>query len=207
MKFEQYSKIEYIKIIVNESATSYISTKYKLGDNMITASVDTDNKIYLTTPRDVVVCYVTDEAMYSAQTQLLSLQYSNYVATFVLKTPEEFERQQERKYFRVKIDKEAEIIYTENGVTKTIPCRTSDLSAGGVRLILKNRPEIPSDLTVNLLFDNKTYKLNAKLVKCYYNDNVPTVGLQFVDMTEKQTDDILSICFKKQIQDINSKKK
>lgn len=200
-------KVEYIKIIADGGKSCYTSAKYQVGEDTLVISVDVDDKIYMRTPQKVLLCCITNDAIYKAETELLVLQYSNYRAEFITKIPEKFEKQQERKFFRVKIDKQVTIHYQDEGVQKTTVCRTDDLSAGGVRVILKEKLNIADNVKLDIVFDNKTLFLEAKTIKLFYGGNSPQVSFEFINLSEKDLDYISSVCFKKQLADISAKKR
>ena len=200
-------KIEYIKIIADGGKICYTSAKYQIGEDTLVISVDVDDKIYVKTPQRVLLSCITEDAIYKAETELLVLQYSNYRAEFITKIPEKFEKQQERKFFRVKIDKQVTIHYLDDGVQKTAVCTTDDLSAGGVRVTLKEKLNIVGNVKLDIVFDTKTLFLEAKPIKLFYGGKIPQASFEFINISEKDLDYISSVCFKKQLADISAKKR
>ncbi len=198
-------KIEYVKISVPNSDEGYISRQYKIGDSTITVEVQAERRIYLKTPQEVKFCYITKDAMYSSDTQLLALQYSNYIATFILKAPQNFKRHQNRKYIRVKAENEAIISYRENNIKKTITSKIYDISAGGVRFTLKEKPQFDGNVKINLILEGKFLEITAGLVKYYYKGRIPQVSFEFMDLPEDKKDIISNFCYKKLTQESNKK--
>ncbi len=201
-------KIQYIKIVIPETGEYYESKKYQPGEDITFIHVETMERVHLEPHRDVNFCCVTQDALYQAKTQLVSLQHSGYITTFTVKTPKTLEKQQRRKCFRVNIDQEAAITYDdETGDMKTVSCRTCNLSTGGVKLTLKEAIEIPENVTLDIIFDKRIIETEAKLVR-YCNDGKnPQVAFEFLGLDGESTDVIASVCFKKQLEDIKAKKK
>ena len=179
------SKIEYIKIVIPELGSEYISTKYKTGGRTTSVDIESNNKIFLKTPREVVFCCITEKALYHTKTTLLNIQHFNSVSTFILMTPQDFEEQQKRKYYRVKTDNEVKLYYDENGTQKVIPCRACNLSAGGIRIILQERPVLPVFANLDIIFKDKTITAKGKLIRCYYNNNIPQAAFEFIEISKE----------------------
>ena len=144
-------------------------------------------------------------ALYKAKTELMTIQKYDQTATFIVRLPESFEMQQSRNFYRVKMDKEAKITYKEGGEPKTVSCKIYDLSASGVRLIFDEKQNIVDNVNIELVFDNKTFLFNAKPIK-YFNNNLQ-ISFKFINLSEKDSDYISSVCFKKQLADISKKRK
>ena len=115
---------------------------------------------------------------------------------FGIKTPLGLEYQQNREYFRVRMEEDVILTFDKTSV----PCKVYDISANGVRVVLPKKLELPEEVTLDILFSPKNVKTKAKFIRTDNEDNIPKASFEFVGMSEADMDLISQKCIKKQLE-------
>ncbi|MCQ2754385.1 MAG: PilZ domain-containing protein [bacterium] len=131
--------IKYVKI----SCIDYENEKYELKtsikemtDALILLRYRCNKQLKSYAPQYTLAKFVTDEAMYVAQTEIqkIGIFKKTYVDIQILK-PKEVQRRQLREYYRVALTKAVAITCTKKeGEQEVFLAKTVDLSAGGVKV-------------------------------------------------------------------------
>lgn len=200
MKFNlNLDNINYIKIVYKDKSGTVCCTKAaikNMNEREIFACAKFEDNLFLDTPQEVSLSFVCENGLYRTSTTLKSIENDAPYIFFVMKTPVGIEYQQNREYFRVKMDEDAIISFDK----ETIPCKIHDISANGVRLILLRKVEIPEEADLDLLFAPKGIKTKAKFIRFDNEDNVPKVSFEFLGMTDSDRDFISQKCIQKQLE-------
>lgn len=200
MKFNLKSEsINYIKILYNDNEDFTHCTKAsvkRIDEHEIFACSRFDEGLYLKTPQDVSVSFVCENGLYRAKTVLKYVQNEEPYTFFSLKTPEEIEYQQNREYFRVKMEEDVLLSFDHN----VIPCKIYDISANGIKLKLDKEIELPEDVHINILFQPHNIEAQAKFVRIDKYEESFLVSLSFIDLSEHDRDKISQKCFQIQLE-------
>lgn len=200
MKFNlNLDNINYIKIVYKDKSDTVCCTKAaikNMNERDIYACAKFENNLFLNTPQEVALSFVCENGLYRTSTTLKYIENDAPYTFFTMKTPVGIEYQQNREYFRVKMDEDAIISFDK----ETIPCKIHDISANGVRLILLRKVEIPEEADLDLLFAPKGIKTKAKFIRFDNEDNVPKVSFEFIGMTDSDRDFISQKCIQKQLE-------
>ena len=200
MKFNlNFENINYIKIVYKNRDDETCCTKAaikRIGEREIFACAKFDEGINIQTPQDVTFSFICDNGLYRTNTVLKFIEPDEPYVFFTLKTPDELEFQQNREYFRVKLTESAYIIH--NG--KIIPCKTCDISANGVRLILPEQINDLDEVVIDILFKPKDVRAKAKYVRTDDEDGIIKTSFQFIDLPESDVDIISQKCIQKQLE-------
>lgn len=200
MKFNlNFENINYIKIVYKNRDDETCCTKAaikRIGEREIFACAKFDEGINIQTPQDVTLSFICDNGLYRTNTVLKFIEPDEPYVFFTLKTPDELEFQQNREYFRVKLTESAYIIH--NG--KIIPCKTCDISANGVRLILPEQINDLDEVVIDILFKPKDVRAKAKYVRTDDEDGIIKTSFQFIDLPESDVDIISQKCIQKQLE-------
>ena len=200
MKFNlNLDNINYIKIVYKDKSGTVCCTKAaikNMNEREIFACAKFEDNLFLDTPQEVSLSFVCENGLYRTSTTLKSIENDAPYIFFVMKTPVGIEYQQNREYFRVKMDEDA-IISFEN---ETIPCKIHDISANGVRLILLRKVDIPEEVNLDLLFSEKELKIKSKFIRFDTEDNIPKVSFEFLGITDSERDFISQKCIQKQLE-------
>lgn len=200
MKFNlNFENINYIKIVYKNRDDETCCTKAaikRIGEREIFACAKFDEGINIQTPQDVTLSFICDNGLYRTNTVLKFIEPDEPYVFFTLKTPDELEFQQNREYFRVKLTESAYIIH--NG--KIIPCKTCDISANGVRLILPEQINDLDEIVIDILFKPKDVRAKAKYVRTDDEDGIIKTSFQFIDLPESDVDIISQKCIQKQLE-------
>ena len=199
--------VNYLKITIIKSRSVHFAKTFRVKEKLIGADVKEGLPANIKLPQEVFLGFVTSEAMYFAQSILLTTKSSEQCTTFVIKNPGEFKRQQKRNYFRVLTDLSVKISYNYNGLVNTIRCKTYDLSAGGIKVNLYSPAMIPQNVDITIEFEDKIITTNAKLKHMYYKSNPLKASFEFMNIDSKDKDYISGYCIRKQAETINSKPK
>lgn len=205
MKFDLNEEgINYIKInyVDNEMFPHYIKSAVRfIGELELLVSVKAENGISMPVPQTVELGIACDNGLYKAQTLLKKIEFEDPYILFTLKKPDDMEFQQNREYFRVKVQENVNISYEKDGHKENLSSLTYDLSAKGVRIELEQEIDIPEEVFVSLYFENKTIEVKANYVRTDVEDNIIKASFQFVDMNQADVDYLSQICFKKQLEE------
>ena len=200
MKFNlNLDNINYIKIVYKDKSDTVCCTKAaikNMNERDIYACAKFENNLFLNTPQEVALSFVCENGLYRTSTTLKYIENDAPYTFFAMKTPVGIEYQQNREYFRVKMDEDAIISFDK----ETIPCKIHDISANGVRLILLRKVEIPEEADLDLLFAPKGIKTKAKFIRFDNEDNVPKVSFEFLGMKDSDRDFISQKCIQKQLE-------
>lgn len=200
MKFNlNLDNINYIKIVYKDKSDTVCCTKAaikNMNERDIYACAKFENNLFLNTPQEVALSFVCENGLYRTSTTLKYIENDAPYTFFAMKTPVGIEYQQNREYFRVKMDEDAIISFDK----ETIPCKIHDISANGVRLILLRKVEIPEEADLDLLFAPKGIKTKAKFIRFDNEDNVPKVSFEFLGMMDSDRDFISQKCIQKQLE-------
>jgi c-di-GMP-binding flagellar brake protein YcgR len=109
--------------------------------------------------------------------------------------------QQNREYFRVKLQESASITYEKNEEQKQISVLTYDISAKGVCIELDEQVDFPEEVILSLFFPDKKIEVKGKYVRTDVEDNIIKASFQFDDIPQADLDYISQICFKKQLEE------
>jgi len=205
MKFNlNLDSINYIKIVYkdNNDKTNCIKAAIKrMGEREIFAcSKFEDENIRIKTPQDISLSFVCDNGLYRTTTELKYTEKDDSYTYFALKTPQGLEYQQNREYFRVRLQEDVLLTFIENGNRIVMPAKTHDISANGVRLILDREISAIEPVLIELLFKPKAIKAKAEFVRTDNEDGIYKVSFHFLDLPDADTDLISQICIQKQLE-------
>ena len=117
MKFNlNLDNINYIKIVYKDKSDTVCCTKAaikNMNERDIYACAKFENNLFLNTPQEVALSFVCENGLYRTSTTLKSIENDAPYIFFVMKTPVGIEYQQNREYFRVKMNEKA-ILYFPN---------------------------------------------------------------------------------------------
>lgn len=200
MKFNLgLDNINYLKIIYKNTDNTTACTKAaikRIGEKEIFACAKFEEGLYLNTPQEVSLSFVCINGLYRTNTTLKFIENEPPYIFFTLKTPEGFEYQQNREYFRIKMEENAILSY-ENTV---LPCKTYDISASGVRLIIPENIENIDEVNIDLLFEPQNVRTKAKFIREDNEDGILKASFKFIDLPESSVDIISQKCIQKQLE-------
>lgn len=201
MKFNlDLENINYIKIVYNDSDGTGHCAKAaikRLGEKEIFACMKYERELKLALPQEIAISFACDNALYNAKTVLKMVENDDPYIYLTIKTPEEIEYQQNREYFRVRMQESAILTFD-----KTVAaCKIYDISANGIRLILDNDIQIPQEVMIDILFSPKDVKTKAKFIRKDNEDGILKASFMFVNISETNRDIISQICIQKQLKD------
>ena len=172
-----------------------------MDDFEIMSCAKFDENLFIDTPQDVDISIACDNGLYKASSVLKYLEKEEPYIFFHIKTPEDFNYQQKREYFRVKINESALITYyTDDNIKTEIPCETFDLSGNGVKLIIDEKYDLPENICITLYLPRKTITTDAKYIRTDEEDKILKASFSFTNLQESDLDFISQICFQKQLE-------
>lgn len=205
MKFNLNSEnINYLKITYkdNDGFAHCVKTAIRyLNDFEILVSKKSEEFLQISLPQEVEIGIACDNGLYKAKTILKRIESDNPYILFSLKKPEEIEYQQNREFFRIKIQEDANIIFEENGQEIAVSALTYDISANGVRIELDNNFAFPENVRLLLFLLQRQIDLQAKYIRTDDDDNVIKASFSFINIAPADLDYISQICIQKQIQE------
>lgn len=204
MKFNlNLDNINYIKIVYKDRNDSACCTKAAIkhiGEREIFACAKFEDGINIKTPQEVSLSFICDNGLYRTTTTLKYTEYRDPYVFFTLHTPIGLEYQQNREYFRVRMDEDALLSFKSGIKSYILPCKVHDISANGVRLELKEPISEPDEIVIDLLFKPRSIKTEAKFIRFDEEDGILKASFQFVNMPESDMDIISQKCIQKQLE-------
>lgn len=201
MKFNlNLDNINYIKIVYKDKSGTVCCTKAaikNMNEREIFACAKFEDNLFIDTPQEVSLSFVCENGLYRTSTTLKSIENDAPYIFFVMKTPVGIEYQQNREYFRVKMNEKA-ILYFPN--TK-IDCSIYDISASGIRLILDKKYDIPEKVEIEMIFPSRNIRVKAKFVRFDEENEHIKAACHFYSLPENIRDLISQICIQKQLTD------
>ena len=205
MKFDlNIENINYIKIGCKDKNDFMHCTKAsikKLNEKEIFACAKFENELNISYPQNIELSIACDNGLYKADSVLKFVERDAPYVFFTIQTPQEVEYCQNREYFRVRMFETCILSFKQDENTVRIACKTYDISANGVKLELDEKLDIPEKVQINIIFDNRELKLDAKYIRLDNDDNVYKASFQFINPSQSDVDFISQICIKKQLQD------
>lgn len=200
MKFNlNLDSINYIKMVYKDGSDNTCCTKAaikSMSEREIFACAKFEDGLSIQTPQEVSLSFVCENGLYRTMTTLKYVEKDEPYVFFGIKTPLGLEYQQNREYFRVRM--EEDVILTFNKTS--IPCKVHDISASGVRVILPEKIEIPNEVILDILFSPKNVKTKARFIRMDNEDNVLKAAFEYVGISEADMDLISQKCIKKQLE-------
>ena len=200
MKFNlTFDNINYIKIVYGDKQNNACCTKAaikNMNDREIYACAKFDDGLYIQTPQEITLSFVCENGLYTTTTTLKYIENASPFVFFSIKTPIDIEYQQNREYFRVRMDEDVILSFNNNSIS----CKAYDISANGICVIVPQGIDIPEEVKLDILFEPKDIKTKAKLIRKDLEENIFKVSFEFVGMSEADVDLISQKCIKKQLE-------
>lgn len=192
--------IKYVKIIYKDKDNSAHCVKAAIrtiNDRQIYVCAKQENSINIKTPQEITLSFICENGLYRTKTELLYVEHKEPYAFFTIKTPQGIEYQQNREYFRVRMNEKA-TLYTS---TSKINCNIYDISASGIRLSLDKKCDISEKVEIEINFNDKSVRVKAKFVRFDIEAENIKAAFHFYSMPENIRDVIAQKCIQKQLQD------
>lgn len=206
MKFDLNSEnINYIKLTYKDKdgfAHCIKSAIRFINSFEILASAKLEEEdISIITPQEIDLGIACDNGLYKAKTTLTRVEKEKSYILFSMRKPTDMEYQQNREYFRVKLQEDANIIFEENEQEIKIPAITYDISANGVRIELDRHFAFPEEVNILLFLPQKMIDVKAKYIRTDNEDDVIKASFSFENLSQPDLDYISQICFQKQLEE------
>ena len=205
MKFDiNIENVNYLKINYrdkNDFAHCIKSAIRLISESEILASAKFEDNINITAPQEIELSIACDNGLYKTKAKLKRIEFEDPYILFSIKKPEEMEFLQNREYFRVKIQENANISFKRDEKEINIGALTYDLSAKGVRIELDENVEFSEEVNLSLFLQNRIINTNAHYIRTDTDDNIIKASFQFIDISDADLDFISQICFKKQLEE------
>lgn len=172
-----------------------------IGETEILASIKYEENFNIAVPQEIELSIACDNGLYKTIATLKRIEFEGSYILFSIKKPSEMDFVQNREYFRVKVQENANISFTKNEQKINISALTYDLSAKGVRIELDENIKFPEKVTISLCFQTKIINVNAHYIRTDMEDDIIKASFQFIDIAETDLDYISQICFKKQLEE------
>lgn len=201
MKFNLNSeKIKYIKITYSDAnGTSHCAKAAvkSISAREIYACTKVEVPLCIKTPQEISLGIICDDGLYNASTTLKFIQNQEPYVFFTMNYPDDFVYQQNREFFRVRMEGKVLVRFHEN----VIPCKIYDISANGIRVVPEKDIKFPDDVTLEILFAPKSVKTAAKYIRTDVEDDIFKAAFSFVNLSDSGRDIISQKCIQKQLED------
>ena len=185
--------IKYTKIVYKdrEENTRFIKAAIRsMNENELFACAKFEDGLDIQTPQEVSVSFICENGLYRTNTILKSFQNEEPYVFLFLQVPQGIEYQQNREYFRVKMNEN--VIVKFNNSVKT--CKLYDISANGVRLVLDENITFSENVELNILFDKNNVTAKARYVRTDNDDNILKASFYFTKISDNDVDFIAKKC-------------
>lgn len=137
--------------------------------------------------------------MYSVDLEVVEkIRDDNNIPLVRAKKVSDIRKIQRRNFFRLLTSMDIAVRKINGVVVENT--KTVDISGGGIRLLSKQDFEINDIVRLDFQLESKEFSVDAKVVKIDYTDVRETkeVSLQFIDILEKDRNEIIRFIFDKQ---------
>ena len=166
-----------------------------MNENELFACAKFEDGLDIQTPQEVSVSFICENGLYRTNTILKSFQNEEPYVFLFLQVPQGIEYQQNREYFRVKMNEN--VIVKFNNSVKT--CKLYDISANGVRLVLDENITFSENVELNILFDKNNVTAKARYVRTDNDDNILKASFYFTKISDNDVDFIAKKCIQIQL--------
>lgn len=190
--------INYVKIIYQDREGGACCVKAalrSLNEREIFACAKFEEGLSIETPQEVTISFICDNGLYRTTTTLKSIENAEPYVFFTLLTPQGIEYQQNREYFRVRMDDNAIVKFND----QTFACKMYDISANGVRLVLDKDLQIPEFVELDMLFADRSIKTKAKYIRTDNEDKIWKASFNFLNISDNDVDYISKKCIQIQL--------
>ncbi|EHL16599.1 hypothetical protein HMPREF9629_01146 [Peptoanaerobacter stomatis] len=137
--------------------------------------------------------------MYSVDLEVVEkIRDDNNIPLVRAKKVSDIRKIQRRNFFRLLTSMDIAVRKINGVVVENT--KTVDISGGGIRLLSKQDFEINDIVRLDFQLESKEFSVDAKVVKIDYTDvrGTKEVSLQFIDILEKDRNEIIRFIFDKQ---------
>ena len=195
--------INYIKFVYKDAEGATKCTKAaikRMGEREIFACAKFEKEPKIKTPQNISLSFVCENGLYRTNTILKYIEKDEPYMFFGITTPKGIEYQQNREYFRVKMAEDAVLSFEKDNNMTVLRCKTYDISASGVRLIIDEPISQPNEVNINILFSSYEVKLKAEFVRFDNDDDILKASFKYTDISEKSRDVISQKCIQRQLE-------
>lgn len=189
-----------------ESVTAGMSLIQEIYNDSILIMVPIQNRhvLYLTQGDEVIVWVTVDNARYAFKSMVLDKTKEADIRYIVLKKPQKVTTSERRNFVRLKklLPIKYEIITdeTKNNWQNIVPARKTfmlDISGKGISLSFEKAllKDVLMVLAIPLEINDITLKVLGKVVRSEKSDDYYKLGINFINISEKQEDLIMKYVF------------
>ncbi len=201
-------KIELLRIDSLNDETLYPSQILDIIDEhilIISGPIYKSRLVYVRRNEKVrIICVVEDRGKYQFDAEVLNAKYEG-VYKLKIRRISQITKHQLRKYFRLDISIPVTKYFTimEDDEEKDLEekCRTKDISGGGMKLYTNYKHKVGDMITCEFKVDEHLITTKAKIVRVERVDTFEfdfALGIEFVDLEERDRDRIIKFLFSKQ---------
>ena len=167
----------------------------------VLACIKYEEDLSIPAPQDVELGIACVNGFYMTKTKLKKLEKEPPYLLFSMSKPDEMDFQQNREFFRVKLQEDTTIIYYDDNEQEVeLSAITYDISANGVRIELDKDIVFPENVKIKLFLPNRQIEVNAKYIRTDNDDNITKASFRFEDLASADLDYISQVCFQKQLE-------
>ena len=203
-------QLVYIEITDNDGLTTRYSSRVENVDSATLTLVCPIKKripLYLPSDLSVNVWYWDSASMYTFRTTVIK-SINDRIPQLLVKKPESIKKVQKREFVRIQCSINVKLTYqSEDGQEQELLCRTRDISAGGMMLVVTKPISLSKDQNVSLQFelDKEKFKVTAAII---WNDweldsdgiKRNMLGVKFIHLSEKNRQTIIKFVYQRQIE-------
>lgn len=157
-------------------------------------------KYFLREKQKITIFFYRKRGIYQFRAEVVR-QVNENLQTFEIKPLEGFKKIQRRDYYRMPITINTVLKINKDNNINEIKCITSDLSAGGVKLVCKKEIKTSEKVIIDIHLENfKMITVEGEVIRVIRNPqtNNYELGIKFLEISETDRDKIFAYIFEKQ---------
>lgn len=192
--------IKYIKILCKDSSEKVRTIKAaikSINEREIFACAKFEEGAGIPFPQETTLSIICADGLYRTKTKLKSFRIEEPYFFIALETPQGLEYMQNREYFRVLVDFEAD--YIVEG--RSFKVKTFDISANGISFFLPMHVISENDAQIVIKIEGIEIPAKIRYVRSEKDGENYKLSFTFTQISEMDRDLISQVCIKKQLEE------
>lgn len=197
-----FNEVKYLKIYYQDSFGTLHVTKSTLknyNEMNFVAIFKYDNQTIFKVSQDMRIDFVCLDGLYKSNAELIETRKEDIYQILIFKTPQKYEYQQTREYFRVKASILCKCFYNDENSIESQMGKTFDISANGVAISFDKKINPNSIFKMLICLSDKEISIPLKYIRHEIIDDGSIYSYAYENLLEEERDIISKWCIKKQL--------
>ena len=196
-------EIKYIKILYTTTEGEVIKSKAavkKIDAREIVACEKYQENVFVKTPQEIDLSIIYNDGIYKAKGILKTFENSDPYMFFIIETPQNYEREQKREFFRVNSNYACTLKSNNSDKETSYAVSCINISANGIKVLSKAEFTEKKPFILLIQIKDKTIQTEAKIIRSEKIKNNFEISLTFTKISDKDRDYISQTCLQKQLE-------